>query len=86
MRVIEAKDLESNPGEILREVEEGQTIEVTRHGHAVARMVPVQREQPSQESIREALAKLDKLAEQIGAAWPVGVSAQDAIDDIRRDI
>src|SRR5215203_1522463 len=31
------------------------------------------------------LASMDKLAEKIAEVWPEGVSALDAIDDIRRD-
>jgi prevent-host-death family protein len=44
MKTMETDELSANISEVLREVEEeGQVIEVTRQGHVVARLVPVQR-------------------------------------------
>jgi prevent-host-death family protein len=42
MRTIGAYEAKTHFGELLRDVENGETITVTRHGVAVARIVPVQ--------------------------------------------
>lgn len=85
MRVIEAQELETNAGEILRQVESGQIVEVTRQGQVVARLVPVQHAANNRERVRQALADIDKLAAEIGKHWPEGVSAEDAVNDVRGD-
>ena len=41
MKTVGVRELKANISEILREVdEEGQVIEVTRHGQVIARVVP----------------------------------------------
>ncbi len=85
MKAIEAQELESHVSEILREVESGETVEVMRHGQVVARVVPAQAQAPDKEAIRKALADIDRLAAEIGKQWPEGVSAEDAVNDVRGD-
>ncbi len=85
MRAIEAQELGPNANEILRDVERGQIVEVMRQGKVVARMVPVQPPTQDVDKIREALADIDRLAAEIGKQWPKGVSAEDAVNDVRED-
>lgn len=85
MRVIEAQELGPNANEILRDVERGQIVEVMRQGKVVARMVPVQPPTQDADKIRNALADIDRLAAEIGKHWPKGVSAEDAVNDVRED-
>ena len=44
----------------------------------------LRRQTPAERAAR--LARLDALSERIGARWPDGVSAIDAVRDIRRDL
>ena len=85
---MEVKELEASIHEVLGEVEGGQTIDITRQGKVVARMTPVQ--QAPQSHLRrdenEAWAKLNTLIDEISDDWPEGVSAQDAINDVRREL
>ncbi len=85
MRVIEADEIESTIGEVLREVESGQTIEVTRQGQVVARLSPVQKQLKDRDA-NGAWTELLRLRDEISANWPEGVSAQDAINDVRREL
>jgi prevent-host-death family protein len=41
---------------------------------------------PAPTQLRDRLARLDELAAEIGAEWPAGVSAVDAVRDVRRDL
>lgn len=89
MKAIEAQELETHVSEILREVESGETVEVTWHGQVVARVVPAQQVQQIRTMARDendAWAKLNALIDEISADWPEGVSTQDAINDVRRDL
>ena len=87
MRTIGVRELKANISEVLRAVdEEGETVEVTRHGQVIARLVPARTRQPDGDNIRAVLADLDRLAAEISAHWPEGISAVDAINDVRRDL
>ncbi len=41
MRRFGMRELRQNPGPILRAVTHGETVEITNHGHPVARIIPV---------------------------------------------
>ncbi len=87
MKSIGVRELKANISEILREVEEaGEVIEVTRHGQIVARLVPGSWTVPGDRDRDGAWADLNSLAAEISALWPHGVTAADAINDVRRDI
>lgn len=87
MKSIGVRELKANISEILREVEEGgEAIEVTRHGQIVARLVPGSWTVPADRDQNGAWADLNALAAQISALWPEGVTAADAINDVRRDL
>ena len=84
MRTLGIRELRDTMSEVLRAVEEeGAVIEVTNHGRVVARLVPVPRPQLAPEEIDELIAAIDSVAAELGARWPVGVTARDALDDVR---
>ena len=85
MRTMGIRELKARMSEALREVQEGQTIEVTNHGQVVALLVPPRRKRNNEE-IEAALDSIDSLAAQISAHWPEGVTALEAIEDVRRDL
>ncbi len=41
---------------------------------------------PEKRELVARLAKIDRLAAEIGSTWPAGVSAVDAVRDVRRDL
>ena len=81
------RELRDRVSELVKQVrEEGEIIEITYHGKSVARIVPV-RSAPIQAQETSALwASLDELAAEIGASWPAGLSAADAVDAERREL
>jgi antitoxin (DNA-binding transcriptional repressor) of toxin-antitoxin stability system len=83
MKSVDVTELHEHTGEVLAKVRNGETLEVIESGVTIARLVPVSYSL-SDEEIEEILEDLDTLAAEISAKWPKGVSAQDAIDDVRR--
>ena len=55
MRKIQATEAKAHLAELLRTVEYGETVTITRHGKAIAHLVPAGREE--QNSHREAVAR-----------------------------
>lgn len=84
MRTIGIRELKAHTSEILHEVQQGQVIHITNRGATIARLMPVGQSALSDEDIEAILDDIDSLAAEISATWPNGVSAQDAIDDVRR--
>lgn len=85
MRSIGVRELKEHLSEVLREVQDGETVEVTNRGQVIARVIPVRRPKPDLQKVRAALADIDRLAAEISAHWPAGVSALDAVHDVRGD-
>ena len=88
MKTLGKHELTERIDEILRLVKEkGETFEVTEHGEVVARLGPVREpKQAVEDSDAAAWAELDRLSAEISAHWPEGVSAVDAVRDVRRDL
>ena len=87
MRVIGVRELKANISDILRQVEEeGEVVEVTRHGHVIARLMPVEQLQSDQRDSNGTWTQLNELIREISTKWPEGVTAQDAISDVRREL
>jgi prevent-host-death family protein len=83
MITVGIRELKQQASELVRMVREtGKEVQITYHGQVVALLIPVKRNQKKDEAA--AWAKLDNLAAQIGARWPKGVSATDAITEARR--
>ncbi len=51
---ITVRDLQRNAGAVLKRLEHGQTITVTRHGRTVARILPPD---PAEEALNQAVAE-----------------------------
>jgi prevent-host-death family protein len=83
MLTVGVRELKQKTSELIRQVrEDGLEIEITYRGEVVALLLPVVR-QPV-ESEAEAWAELDHLAAEIGADWPAGVTAAQAVAEARR--
>lgn len=83
MKTMGIRDLKARMSEAIREVQEGETIEVTHHGEVVALLVPARRK-VSEEQVRAALASLDSLAAEIGRHVTARTDIAQTIADTRR--
>ena len=87
VHVVSVQDLSEQTGPILRRVSElGEIIEVVDEGKTLARLVPSARRPVDPDALAAWWAEVDKLAAEIGAKWPKGVSAADAIKEDRREL
>ncbi|MFQ5419299.1 MAG: type II toxin-antitoxin system Phd/YefM family antitoxin [Anaerolineae bacterium] len=87
MVTVGVRELKQQTSKILRRVrEDGETIGITYRGETIARLVPVNPPAPSTEDIAAVWADLDQLTAEISAKWPEGVSAVDAIREVRREL
>jgi prevent-host-death family protein len=87
MKTLEIDELTKCINEILRIVEEGESIELTKRGEVIARLVPARRpQQPVKRDLRDFWVEMDRLAIEISAHWPADVSAVDAVRDVRREL
>ncbi len=87
MAAIGVRELKSQTSRILRRVRErGEVIDVTHRGRVIARLVPA--EAPEREAGRAGAvwSDLDRLAAEIGAHWPKGVTASKAVREGRRSL
>lgn len=66
MREVQASDAKAHFAELLNEVERGETLVVTRHGRAVARIVP-ERDQ-RQAEIDRAIEAIKEMRKHTGKA------------------
>ncbi len=83
--VIEGRELKERIDEILHMLEGHETIEVTDDGKVIAHVVPVRQSQQSAERETSAAWKnLQRLSTELSTHWPSGVSAVDAIRDVRQ--
>lgn len=83
MKTVGIRELKQQASELVRMVrEKGTEVQITYHGKVVALLVPVadavQAEQETQ-----AWTDIDHLAAEIGARWPKGLSASQAIEEDR---
>ena len=84
MVTVGVRELKQQASELIRMVREKRTeVQITYHGKVVALLVPVEPEQPNDQET-QAWMDLDRLAVEIGAHWPKGVSATQAIQEGRR--
>lgn len=84
MVTVGVRELKQRASELIRLVREtGSEVHVTHRGKVVALLVPVAPAKTKASESR-AWAKLDTLAAEIGARWPKGVSAAQAVSESRR--
>lgn len=83
-RSVGIRELKQNASRIVRRVREtGEEMAVTVRGEVVAVLSPVAA--PVRRSrARSPFTDLDRLAREIGRAWPKGVSASEAVREQRR--
>ena len=92
MASIGVDELATRTSEVLRRVrEDGETIDVTDGGKIVARMVPVEQlrdehEAVDQDAMLTWMRNMEPLIADLAKKWPKGVSAVDAVRDVRRDL
>ncbi len=87
MRAVGIRELKAKASELVREVRDNESsIDITYRGRVVARLVPVVPELAEARSVDELWAEMDELAAEISKSWPEGVSAADAIADVRREL
>lgn len=77
MKTIQATDLKANLSAVLGDVERGETIDITRHGKAVARLVPVNDEYADRRRAIEALREWRKTLPRTGITVEDILSARD---------
>ena len=92
MASIGVDELQARTSEVLRRVrEDGETIDVTDGSTVIARVVPIEpartsKRKDDRDATEAWLRRADDLSKEIGSLWPRGVSAVDAIRDVRRDL
>jgi len=84
MVTVGIRELKQQASKLIRLVSEtGSEVQVTHRGKVVALLVPVTPAK-SKASDDRVWADLDSLAAEIGARWPKGVSAAQAVSEGRR--
>ena len=83
MKSMGIRELKARMSAALRDVQGGETIEITNHGQTVALLVPARRK-ADQEEIHAALASLDSLAAEISRLAPEPTNVVGTISDMRR--
>jgi prevent-host-death family protein len=86
MPAVGVRELKARASQLLRDVRtRGTTIDVTHHGRVIARLVPASRDRVRSRGASAApWSTLDRLATEIGARWPRGRSAAQAVREGRR--
>jgi len=87
VRRVGLRELKERMSEIVRQVEEdGAAVDITRRGAVVARIVPAGERPPfDRDAFERRWAERRELAKRISDGWPEGVTAVDAIRDVRDD-
>jgi prevent-host-death family protein len=84
MITVGIRQLRQEASELLRMVrEEGREVQITYRGKPVALLIPIEHGSAEEEK-SNGWARLDRLAAEIGARWPTGVSAAEAVAEGRR--
>ena len=87
MTSIGIRQFKEEASQILRHVrEQGASYEVTYHGRVIARLIPVNQPEMSDEETAAIWTNLDQLAAEIGQRWPEDLSAAEAISQDRREL
>ena len=84
---VGVRELKQQASSLLRRVRErGEVVSITYRGKVVARLVPVVLEDERLLETSRVWAELDALAAEIGAHWPEGESAAEAVQQQRRHV
>ena len=78
MREIQCTEAKARFAEVLRNVEDGETIAITRHGKTIAHLVPAC--EPEAVTQAERSAGVDRFLE-LRASWPpTGMTREEILD------
>ncbi|UCG23377.1 MAG: type II toxin-antitoxin system prevent-host-death family antitoxin [Chloroflexota bacterium] len=87
MLSLGVREFREQLSQVLQRVrEEGEVVEITYHGRAIARLVPAAPAAPSAEEVEAILSDLDSLAAEIGRQWQGETSALEAVHEVRREL
>ncbi len=87
MQSIGIRELKEHTSQVLRRVrEKGQSLQVTYRGQVIALILPAPSSKPKAKDLETYWTDLDQLSAEIGAHWPAGVSATDAVREGRREL
>jgi prevent-host-death family protein len=87
MLSVGVRELKANTSGVLRRVRDrGETVEVTHRGRVVARIIPVAASPTAAAENGAVWSEIDRVAAEIGAPWPAGVTAVEAVREGRRDL
>jgi prevent-host-death family protein len=85
MPTVGVRELKERTSKVLRRVRErGEAVDVTFHGRVVARLVPVEQGGTAGRDTSAVWSEIDRVAQEIAARWPKGVSATRAVREARR--
>jgi hypothetical protein len=82
--IVATIGLDELPADARAVLEHGEMLEIIDRGVVVAHLVPVPPAPPFRPGLQADLAALDELSARISAAWKDGMSAAEAIADVRR--
>lgn len=83
MKRMGIRELKARMSDAIREVQTGETIEVTNHGEVVALLVPVRRRTDEAE-VQVTLTSLDALRAEIARYVTEPIDVTQLISDMRR--
>lgn len=87
MREVGVRELKERTSEIIRLVrEKKEAVVITFRGKVVARIYPEEDLEKMKAHDLQILKEMDELAKEIGAHWPPGVSAAEAVKEQRREL
>ena len=86
-RMVGVKEFKARAAELVREMEETkEAVVITRRGKTVARLGPIQHEEPFWADSHAVWDRPDRLAQEMGKRLPEGTSAMDAVREQRRNL
>ena len=87
MRSIGIRELKARASQVIRELRiHGGEVHITHHGRVVARLIPVPAPRPPSRRSAAVWLAIDRVSREIGRRWPKGVSAIQAVREVRRDL
>ena len=87
MNEVGITELKTRTSEIIRRVRlANETFVITHRGQPVAKLGPVQDKEEQLARDLSILEEMDRIAEEVTKHWPEGVSAVDAVREVRREL
>ena len=87
MGEVGIRELKQYTSAILRRIREGkEAIAITHRGRVIVGLVPLEETPETRSEASRIWADMDEPAQEIGARWPVCVSAVEAVREQRREM